>query len=209
MKLKLIIAAVVALILAIAAALFFGLGPSNDPGTEPGNQTVTLQDGPTGTPTEPTAVPTVDPLEAWSDDGTDAAVDMTAARLLAISTVRAYTQFDSAESAADRNARIGQLAGSEVAGGVTGLSLPKHEGSVNWSARAGVIGEPYAAFSSETETTVTFDVLAQYWGSYGTPEQNSQQAQGTWTVTIEHDGNLDAPTPVRVLTITEPDFALR
>lgn len=213
LKLKIAAGAAGCAAIAIAAVLLFGLGSPVVPVSGP-NTTVAVT-GPTntsGTTGSATATPSASPtdhLGSWADGGSEAAVDTTRARELAVNTVLVYAQFDSAETASARGDRIRKVTGDRVSSGITGLSLPNHVGTVNWSARTGIIGQPYAAFVADNKTTITFDVLAQYWGSYGTPEYDSQQAQGTWRVTIEHDGNLDAPVPIRVLTITEPEFALR
>lgn len=138
-------------------------------------------------------------------------LDLAAFQTRAIDTVTAYATFTNTEPAADRFARITAAAGAgtPIASGITGLALTRHEDSPNWSARTGIVGRPYAGVAADNGTSFTFTVVTDYWGSYGTPEAQSQQARGTWTVTIASTTNADGTVNLGVVTsITEPDFNL-
>ncbi|PPG14382.1 hypothetical protein [Rathayibacter rathayi] len=137
------------------------------------------------------------------------AVDLSAFRAEAVAVVQAYVMFDSAETAADREARLLAAGASvDISDELTGLALERHDGEVDWVAKGATHGQPYAAFVSQEPTTVTFDVITDYWGSYGEPERYSQQQRGIWTVTIEWSGDPNTPTLGQVIRIGEPDFPL-
>lgn len=217
LKLKLPLIGGALLIVAVGALALTGvLASESAPNPVTAAPVLVLPGGPSASPSPvaPTEEQSAAPERQLSGSEPEAAapaVNLAAVRQMATDTLREYARFDTSESADARRSRIMGVAGADstIADDVTGLSLPRGEGTVNWSARSGVVGEPYAGFQSETESTVVLSVVAQYWGSYGTPEVNSQQAQGTWTVTVEHNGDLANPTPVRVMSITEPDFILK
>ena len=207
LKFKIMLAAIA---LVAVGCLIFGLTHRDRSSADDSSTTTVVI--PDHEATAPTTAPTTAPLNLAEDSGDvdsdTQPVDLKDVRTRAIAAVVAYSQSSTDETAEARTARL-QAVSAGLSDEPTELSLPAHIGSVNWSARSGIVGDPYAAFVSQTPTTVTFSIKAQYWGSYWTPERDSQQAAGTWSVTVEHDGDEARPQPLRIIELGEPDFILR
>lgn len=88
---------------------------------------------------------------------------------------------------------------------IPNLALRRLSATPNWSARTGIVGQAYAGFTAATDTTITFTLSATYWGSYGVPETQSQQGQGTYKVVIDATGGKLG----QVLSITEPTYTVQ
>lgn len=202
------VAAVTAAVLAIIAISGHRDAPPTPSSAPPA---ATLPGGPTATSApEPTTDMTEDLLPG--EHSTEhPMIDLSAFQTRAIDTVVAFTTFSSDEPATARRDRIAAAAGADspVIEQETKLALTRHDESVDWSARAGIVGRPYAGFASQTASSYTFDVVADYWGSYGDPETDSQQARGSYQVTIAIVVGADGqPSHGPVTSITEPDYLL-
>ena len=173
--------------------------------------TASIQDGPVATAAPGPSEGPVDVEAEIHDETGTTNLDLTAFQDMAVAAVREYSTFNTDETLAARDARIAAATGpdSPLAGKVTDLSLPRHDESTNWSARSGLVGTPYAGVTSDNGDSLTFAVTADYWGSYGSPETQSQQSTGTWTLTIGLTSNADGTlVPTHVNELTEPEFLL-
>lgn len=166
-----------------------------------------------------TAIPTTDPTSLAPDQAAEGVAptpdgradtirpefDVTPFRALAIAGLSTYLTYD---STTPDDVRRATLTAAGLADGVPlapKLALPQLADTPDWSARTGVTGSPYATVSYATDQNVVLTVVLDYWGSYGTPETQSQQGRGTYTVTISHaDG-----TAGLITGIVEPTYPIR